>query len=434
MAAPVILTAAYAVRFRLGMPYWDGWELVPDLQKLAAGTLTLGDVWRAHNEHRIVLPRLVMLGLAQVTAWNDAAEVAVSLGAAGATAALLLGQWRRTTARLGLGGGGGLAPLLTLLVFALTQWENWVWGWQLIFFLETLLTTGCLLGLANWDGRGTGRRLALAAALGAGASLTQSLGLLVWPVGAGVLALAGLARRARAEQVARAVGAWLAAGGLVGVLYFSGEAGTQGLAGLGTAARAQPLAYAHYVLNYLGSPVLTYDFAFVAGALGLAAWLGCAGWLAARCGREAWGALLPWAGLGLFALSGALLVGLSRVGLGTHQAIASRYVTLSYPFWASLAVMGYVAGAKAGTGGGGRLARAGTRAALGGMALMVAACSVVGGLLGYYWRYAAVQPARRAALSGEVVSDEALRAVYPDPAVARSRLEYLQEAGLSLFR
>lgn len=434
-ALPALAALIYALRFRLGLPYWDGWELVPDVQKLYAGTLTLADLWRPHNEHRLFLPRLILLGLARLTRWNDGYEVALSLAAAAGTAALLIAQWRRTAAQLRLPGAGRLIPLLTLLVFALTQWENWLWGWQFIFYLETLLAVAAVLLLtqAAGDSRWRWPHLAGAAALAVAASFTLSLGLLTWPVGLALLLLAGWAAHVPARRLAGAGALWALLGVAVFWLYFSGLAAPT--AGGLRLALGQPLTYAHYVLNYLGAAVLTYDFAFLAGGLGLAAWV----WavvLLARCyaaERAGFAALLPWVALGLWAISGALLIGASRLALGPHQAIASRYVTLSYPFWVSLCALLFVVAAPPARRAAEAWQRAVVNVGLMGLAALVLVCSVGGGLLGYYWRYRAVQPARAAALAGASLTDEALRAIYPNPEVVRPWLEYLRAERLSLF-
>ncbi len=428
---PALAAAVYVWRFRLGIPYWDGWELVPDVQKLYAGTLTLADLWRPHNEHRLFLPRLILLGLARLTRWNDGYEVALNLAAAGATAALLVAQWRRSAAALGLPSALPLVPLLTLLVFALTQWENWLWGWQFIFYLETLTAVAAVLLLTTWTG--SGARLAGAAVCALAASFTLSLGLLAWPVGLGLLLAAGWANGVPARRTAGAGALWVLLGLGVYTLYFSG--GHAPAAGGLLAALGQPAAYAHYVLNYLGAAVLTYDVAFVAGALGLAAGAWALVVLARRSGarRAHAAALLPWVGLGIWAVSGALLIGASRLPLGTHQAIASRYVTLSYPFWVSVVALLYVAAAPPARSAFERWQRAALRVGLAGITALVLVCAAGGALLGYYWRYQAVQPARTAALAGAALTDEALRAIYPNPAAVRPWLEYLRAERLSLF-
>ena len=436
VALPPLLAALYAARFKLGVPYYDSWALVPDLQKMFAGQLTWADVWQPYNEHRILLPRLVMLGLARFTGWDDGYEVALNLVLAAAAGLALLVQWRATAARLGRPWLGGLAALIALLVFSLTQWENWVWGWQLVYYLYTACAVGALLLLANWDGRW--RRWLGAAALGLAATFSLGMGLLVWPVGLLLLLWpGGPARRWRAAAL------WAALGVVVYALYFSGYPRLPGPGPLQIILQ-QPLALAHYIFNYLGSPVFNYDYAYLFGFLGTLAWWASAVWLVWRAWRTsgAWPdtqPLLPYLGLGLYSQAGAAMVAVSRVQFGTHQAIASRYVTLSYPFWVSLVVLVYWVGAsqpaaprQPGWRFLGRV-HTWTRLALVGVTALVLLSATAGAALGYYWRYQAVQPARAALLAGAPLSDALLTTLYPDPAVARPLLEFLRQEHLSLF-
>jgi hypothetical protein len=433
VALPPLLAAVYAARFKLGLPYYDSWALVPFLQKMLAGQLTWAELWQPHNEHRILLPRLVMLGLARLTGWDDGYEVAVNLALAGAAGLALLTQWRATARRMGWPVLGWLAALISLLVFSLTQWENWVWGWQMVYYLHTAAAVGALLLLANWAGRW--RRWLGAAALGLGATFSLAMGLLIWPVG--LLLLLWPAPDARRGRAWWAAGAWALLGVVVFAVYFAGYPRLTGPGPL-QVLLGQPLAVAHYIFNYLGSPVFSYDYAYVFGALGLVAWWAAAAWLV----RRQWAdprPLLPYLGLGLYTQAGAAMVAVSRVQFGTHQAIASRYVTLSYPFWVSLVVLLYWVGAaqpaaarQPGWAFLGRV-RTWTTLALLGLTAFVLLSASVGAVLGYEWRYQAVQPVRAAALAGGPISDALLAVVYPAPAEVRPQLEFLRQARLSLF-
>src|SRR5208282_4675420 len=57
-------------RYAVSVPFGDQWELVPLLEKTYHETLTFHDLWAQHNEHRILFPKIIMLGLAHLTGWN----------------------------------------------------------------------------------------------------------------------------------------------------------------------------------------------------------------------------------------------------------------------------------------------------------------------------------------------------------------------------
>ena len=75
---PVAYLLVFLIGFTVDVPYWDQWDLVPLLQKMDDGSLSLNDLWSQHNEHRLLFPRLVMLVLARISDWNIYLEYAVS--------------------------------------------------------------------------------------------------------------------------------------------------------------------------------------------------------------------------------------------------------------------------------------------------------------------------------------------------------------------
>src|SRR5438128_414906 len=54
-----------------------------------AGTLRFADLWAQHNEHRLLLPNLVMLALAQLTQWDTRATIVASFVVSLATLGVL---------------------------------------------------------------------------------------------------------------------------------------------------------------------------------------------------------------------------------------------------------------------------------------------------------------------------------------------------------
>jgi hypothetical protein len=294
-----------------------------------------------------------------------------------------------------------------------------------------------LLLLAGW--KPSYLRLAGAAAAAIAASVTSAMGLIVWPVGAMVLGAAAWldwAQSPRPRTVGRhhllALSGWVLVGAVTILLYFA-DAPSSPMSWTSSALSDHLAALLAYVLTYLGSPLLTYDYAYLPGLLGLVSWLILVAWFVRRP-PAAQLALLPFVALGCYAVAGACLVALGRVQFGVHQALASRYVTFSYPFWVSLVALLFAASEQpSATLKPTRWWRAATRLALVGVAGLVVVCSAVGALLGYYWRYVPVQAVRSTILAGQPLSDEALSVVYPDPAPVRSWLDYLRSENLSLF-
>src|SRR5689334_12373096 len=76
-------------KFAVNVPYGDEWVYVPLIAKMHAGQVTWRDVWAQHNEHRIGVPRLLTLGLAQFQGWDTTLETYASFSLAVLTWLLL---------------------------------------------------------------------------------------------------------------------------------------------------------------------------------------------------------------------------------------------------------------------------------------------------------------------------------------------------------
>jgi len=329
-AALVRLISDYGVN----VPYGDEWTLLPLFAKCHDHQLTLADLFRQHNEHRIVFPKLIYLAFANWTHWNVKAEMFFSVLLAGGASAgtyFLLAQSVPGTTRKRL----LLWALINLLIFAPVQAENWLWGFQLQVFIPNLSLTGCL---ALWDSRPGGMvRFGGLCLLATVASFSFGGGLLLWPVLAFYFFL-------RAER-ARWLIAWGAGFLLVVRVYFAGYE-RQPIAG---PEMGNPLDYLVYFIEFLGLAVsrssLTTGAAITAATIGAAALLVYVA-LARFCwqsARETRVAAAPWLALGAYAICSAALAAWTRVGGGPQQALNSRYATISLNLYVGLIGLAAVA-------------------------------------------------------------------------------------------
>ncbi|RUL81992.1 hypothetical protein [Tautonia sociabilis] len=133
-----LLAADLALVARLGptVPLVDDYALVPAM--VGAQPISLEWLWSEHNDHRLPLPRLVLLGLFRATS-NDFHSgmylnvITLGLGAAGMMAAA-------SRVRGGASYSDAVFPLL------LMHWghqNNLLWNWQVGFSIP--VTTACLL-------------------------------------------------------------------------------------------------------------------------------------------------------------------------------------------------------------------------------------------------------------------------------------------------
>ncbi len=332
---PPALVVIAIGRYAVDVPFWDQWALVEPLRKLYASQLSFSDLWAQHNEHRIVLPRLVMLALDWASRWNILYELYANVAFALLTFLFLWKLLRTTLHQISPTFALMLAVLSSMFTFSLAQWENWTWGWQVAFFMNALGGVVAVWSLSRWPADWRGPAVAFGAALFSIFSSANGLVLLgILPLG--VL----LGRQSRRDVVALALAVL---GGAVLWLYFTGYAKPAHHPDP-LYFMAHPAEYLAFVLVYLGAPVGAWrpKPALVFGLLGLLVLCGSAGWLWWRAPASR-SVILPWLLLAVYAVGSGAATGLGRAGFGTNQALASRYTTFSGLFWISLFVVGAVA-------------------------------------------------------------------------------------------
>ena len=406
------------------VPMWDEWELANFLELADLGRLRPGVFWEFQNEHRIVLPRLILYALIVASGWQRQLIMAFNLGLALGTFALAFAAVRRTI-------GGRAAALLgiplALLLFSFAQFENWLFAFQTNFILA-----GYGIGLALWGllprpTRGAADRAFAVAIAGASiASLSTLAGLLTWIAFLPAVWWRGPWRLAL----------WCAVALAIGVPYFNGFPGhARGGASLGQIA--------HYGLAYLGAP-LGYPSVPLATAYGL---LGLVlltlvtvhiwwrGWLDARASA--------WLGLAFLGLGSMVITTAGRAALGVDQALASRYQSFSTLLWVALLaltalIVSRSSPARVGRGGA-AVAASSRREGLIGLLLALA---LGGGLLhanssglreGNVW-LGALQRDEVCIRQYDTAPDACLTQFYPVADLVRIHAAFLEQHRLGIFR
>jgi hypothetical protein len=328
------------VQYAVDVPYRDQWELVPLLDKTYHGELTFHDLWAQHNEHRILFPRIIMLALARSTGWNTHYELTVNVILALGIFTVFVYQVKITGRKLGAAGLPWAIPAISLIVFSISQYQNWLWGWQLQMFLNLLAAMGGIVLLAQETF--TWKRFALSALLGIVAMYSFATGVLFWPIGLVIL----LVVTAGARQRRAAITGWVLLSVLTLGSFFYHYQKPAYHPPLNLIFET-PVGYAAYMFKYIGG-ICAHDLggtmpddgkvALICG-LGGTMVLGWAGWMLVRKQLADVRTLLPYLGMSLYSIASALVTGVGRIGFGSNQAIFSRYSTMVEPFWVSLVVL-----------------------------------------------------------------------------------------------
>ena len=320
----LLLIAAYGLDF----PFEDEWMLAPLFVKYAHGTLTFSDLFAQQVEYRQFFPNLIIIGLGWFTHWNVKYEMVISflLGCLISFNIYRLGE--KTVGREGV--GHLLAYVgANLMIFSPTQYENWLQGQQLIYFIPVACVTTCLL--IAYSSLSPAFKFGFCMCLATISSFSAANGLLCWIV---VLpALAWPEERSDFKQIRLLVLVWIVGFALSAALYFyhfqmPPLSSTGGL--LSKAAYAIT-----YFLALLSSPLMGDHRYLVlpAAVLGLVLvtvylWMVR---LLVRTPRDSdlVHRMLCWVLLGAFSVFTALLITYGRLSLGLGFSLASRYKTFS---------------------------------------------------------------------------------------------------------
>ena len=320
LLSPVVLTYIYIRHYGINVPFWDQWSFLEFLQKWSMHTATLADLVEQHNEHRIVFPRLIMTGLAAVTSYNTLAEMYLGWMCVCATTLVIFFMYRKTV-KISDITLIQFIPVVALL-FSWRQVENWLWGFQLGFFLPLSLVLCCFALIELSEALGF---YFLGAVITAGiASFSLASALSVWPIGLWQLWRKERSRNTKHTKAAyKMTWSW----GLIG-------AGALGLYLLGynKPAHHPSLAYSLeypraaflFFLAVLGSPLCVDRYSAITTGL-----------LLLLSGVYAYAANRPklfslnsfWDALVAFAICSAVLLVAGRASLGLEQALAPRYTT-----------------------------------------------------------------------------------------------------------
>lgn len=147
---------ACILRYGRNIPLAEDWLMVPPMTghepNLAAW------LWSQNNEHRLPLPRLILLGVLAATHDFRAGMVLNVLSLAALAAAMIL------TARfLRTGVTRARDAFFPLALLHLGDWENLVWAWQFQFVCSAVLICALLLAIARQRARVSTRQSVVAA-------------------------------------------------------------------------------------------------------------------------------------------------------------------------------------------------------------------------------------------------------------------------------
>ena len=366
----VILTPAFRAVWdvsenTVNSPHYDDFTFTEDWLKYKEGTLTLGDLFSMHMEHRVTLPRMMAIA-AHILGGSDIRWQNVY------TLLLLFGMlwnlvviWRRTT---GATLRESWLPLLLMssVLFCAIQWQPIMWAilfeaYVPIFAFTVILRIGTTR-MNPWVG------LVCNALLCVAAMLSFGNGLITWMLAPFSMWFQrpDLSVRTRGSLL----GAWVVVAATALALHFCNYhnsvqpqfaygADKQMNAmdsikhSLGNDYTAFVVKAASFTAGVLGGHLSrglhmqNIVLAQVMGGISIVLLLLGLGWMLKNFrDTELFPKVMPWALLGLFALGTAMLIMLGRVGLtrSGSGAILPRYTCHAVPLTLALIALAWIWG------------------------------------------------------------------------------------------
>jgi hypothetical protein len=340
---PAMALLADIHRLAVNVPFMDDWQFVPLLEKAKNGTLTFQELFAPHDEHRLLLPRIIIIASMFATGGDYRAQSYITFAVVAVTSGCLLWLMIR------LNGNSHSVlwawVLANIALFSPIQFHNWLWPMQFAYFLPYTFLALCLCTL--YARIAALPKFVMAAGFALAGNYSFAQGNLIWPAALPVILFAPEILR---EGVRRNFAiAWLALGALALTLYFWG---------LEHNSAASDYAYGHdgvppttstlrqfqerpaytvarmgrFILGMFGNSVArgfpvadNLVFSRICGAIALilaVIGLAAAWWRGLFRNRA-----LPWVCLLLFTFFTAAFVCVGRVWRGDAQPLTPRYAT-----------------------------------------------------------------------------------------------------------
>ena len=324
---PIIATVWFFLKYSVDVPFQDQWELPYLFQGIANHQPLIPMLMLCHNEHPIIFPKLIWIGLAFTTKWNLRVDMAVSLLF---TVWMFAGIWRLI--RLENRDDSRWMTTLTLLVvsllvFSFVHYGVWLWGFELTFVLANAFTVWAIY-LLKTSAQHPLRNQLLAWGCCLVASFSALYGMLSWLV---IIPIQLFAIRDKRWRIYASAASVLLLGACLGVYYglmtrfpypvdrtFWHTHPSRALVFLCGLAGA-PLAQAGFIRSGLLAPLL--------GSVVIALFIICA---ISLWRSDNFASGLAWISIGLFALgfSAMTTIGHSAWGIGIASSL-SRYMNVA---------------------------------------------------------------------------------------------------------
>ena len=138
-AIPIFVLLIFVIRYSVNIPYWDQWDILYLFDKYDKSELVFSDLWSQHNEHRLIFPKLLFLGLGVLSQFDVRWEMLTTVVLAVLLYLLIVRHINKNKEILHIKNNYRMLWIIfSTFVFSLSQFENWLWGFQIQWLLNLL--------------------------------------------------------------------------------------------------------------------------------------------------------------------------------------------------------------------------------------------------------------------------------------------------------
>ena len=322
---PALVLGFLLWKYGVNCPFMDEWDTPGmDLVQFHLGELTPDRLMRQHNESRKFFPRLLFIYLSRFTNWNPRYGMLISFLLSCLTAGNIY-YLSKLTLKSSQRNRLICITLACVLIFSPMQWENWLFGLQLITFMP-IAAIASSLALIFAPTPITIKVLG-SGILATVATFSFANGIISWVV---IFPALYLVTRNNRRALAFVTAAWLLLFSLNVAVYFHDYHSISNHPNH-LYALAHPIQSILYYLSFIGSPLGIHQL-ILNQIVGVAICLiiaSCCWYLLKNHYPQLIYRLFPWLSILSYTLISSALTTSGRVGFGIEQSSSSRYITFS---------------------------------------------------------------------------------------------------------
>src|SRR3989440_8641106 len=323
---PAIFLAVLIPRYWVDLPQYDEWDSVTFFEHLSQGSLTASLLFKQANEYRQFFPNVIVVAVGWLTRWDIRYDMVLIFVAA---CLISLTVWRlaactiqEDSLRFSL-----LIFLANLIIFSPTQYENWLQGQELVYYMPILCVTTCIL--VAQSNLATLTKFMICAGLSIVSTFSSANGVVCWVV---ILPMLRLTEWQKNRRLVRWLSiAWIAGLGLCVALYLHGYQKPWWTPSPLTALY-HPLQALIYFLGFVGGPfgLEKARLSIVAGVVLTIGFVWSVVYMVKhRADRLLMQNMICWLVIGSYSVLTAAMTTVGRLGLPTGPSQVPRYLGFS---------------------------------------------------------------------------------------------------------